>query len=127
MTLKEEPVVSQVVTYREAGRQLLAQARAELDAGDLRQASEKAWGAAAQMVKAAAQARGWPHNAHRDLWTGIRDLTNEIGDPDIHSLFASAHYLHGNFYENAFDAEMVRHHLDRVGQFIAKLEGLLDG
>ena len=120
-------MVSQVATYREAGRQLLAQARAELDAGDLRQASEKGWGAAAQMVKAAAQARGWPHNAHRDLWTGIRDLTNEVGDPDIHRLFGSAHYLHGNFYENAFDAEMVRHHLDRVGQFLGKLERLLDG
>ena len=119
-------MVSQVATYREAGRQLLAQARAELDAGDLRQASEKGWGAAAQMVKAAAQARGWPHNAHRDLWTGIRDLTNEVGDPDIHNLFGSAHYLHGNFYENAFDTDMVARYLDHVEQFLTKLEGILD-
>ena len=126
MALQEEPVVSQVTTYREAGRQLLAQARAELDAGDLRQASEKGWGAAAQMVKAAAQARGWPHNAHRDLWTGIRDLTNEVGDPDIHALFGSAHYLHGNFYENAFDTDMVARYLDHVEQLLTKLEGLLD-
>ena len=44
-------MVTPVITYREASRQLLAQARAELDAGDLRQASEKAWGAAAQIVK----------------------------------------------------------------------------
>ena len=33
------------VTYLAASRSLLAQARAELDAGDLRQASEKGWGA----------------------------------------------------------------------------------
>ena len=119
-------MVSQVATYREAGRQLLAQSHAELDVGDLRQASEKGWGAAAQMVKAAAQARGWRHTAHRDLWTGVRDLTNEVGDPDIDGLFASAHYLHGNFYENTLDAERLRHHLGRVEQFIAKMERLLD-
>ena len=127
MAVEEKPVVSQVTTYREAGRQLLAQARAELDSGDLRQASEKGWGAAAQMVKAAAQARGWRHTAHRDLWTGVRDLTNEAGDPDIDDLFASAHYLHGNFYENALEAGRVRHHLDRVEQFVTKMEGILDG
>ena len=56
-----------IVTYREAGRHLLAQAHAELEAGDLRQASEKGWGAAAQMVKAAAADRGWSHRSHRDL------------------------------------------------------------
>ena len=119
-------MVSQVVTYREASLQLLAQARAELDAGDLRQASEEGWGAAAQMVKATMQARGWPHNAHRDLWTGVRDLTNEVGDPDIHALFGSAHYLHGNFYENVFDADMVARYLDHVEQFLTRLEGILD-
>ena len=120
-------MVTPVATYREASRQLLAQARAELDAGDLRQASEKGWGAAAQMVKAAAQARGWPHNAHRYLWTGVRDLTNEVGDPDVHRLFGSAHYLHGNFYENAFDAGMVSSYLEDIEQFIVKLERLLEG
>ena len=115
-----------VSTYREAGRQLLAQARSELDVGDLRQASEKGWGAAAQMVKAAAQARGWRHTAHRDLWTGIRDLTNEVGDPEVHRLFGSANYLHGNFYENAFDADMVARYLDDIELFVAKLERLSD-
>ena len=115
-----------VSTYREAGRQLLAQARTEFNAGDLRQASEKGWGAAAQMVKAAAQARGWRHAAHRDLWTGVRNLTDEVGDPDVDDLFASAHYLHGNFYENALDAGRVRHHLNRVEQFVGKLGRLLD-
>ena len=37
---------------------MLDQANAELETGDLRQASEKGWGAAAQIVKAAAQNRG---------------------------------------------------------------------
>ena len=44
--------------YREASRHLLAQAHGELYAGDVRQASEKGWGAAAQVVKAIAEQRG---------------------------------------------------------------------
>ena len=58
----EESMVTQ--KYNTAGRQLLDQARAELYQGDIRQASEKGWGAAAQMVKAVAKSRGWPHRHH---------------------------------------------------------------
>ena len=101
-------------TYQEAGRRLLAQARVELDAGDLRQASEKGWGAAAQTVKAAAQQRGWPLNHHRALFVAVRELSNEAGDPE----------LHVNFYEDTFDADKVARNLDRTEQFIAKLEHL---
>ena len=118
-------MTTQVVTYRSAGLQLLAQARAELDAGDLRQASEKGWGAAAQAVKAVAQQRGWPHNYHAALFTAVRDLSNEAGYPEIHGLFASPNLLHVNFYESAFDAGIVRYHLDRTGQFVAKLSDIL--
>ena len=112
-------------TYRDAGHRLLEQARVELEAGDLVQASEKAWGAAAQMVKAAAQAHGWPHGSHRDLFVAVRDLTNEHSDTDIHDLFAYANYLHTNFYEAAFDAAVVERYLGRVREFVAKLDRLL--
>ena len=115
-----------VVTYREAGRRFLVQARDELDAGDLRQASEKGWGAAAQMVKAAAQARGWPHTAHRHLLTSVTDLTEEVGDSGVHRLFGSAHYLHVNFYENTFNADLVAEYLTDVEHFVDKLERILD-
>ena len=42
------------VHYSEESQNLLTQAQAELDQGDLRQASEKAWGAAALAVKGVA-------------------------------------------------------------------------
>ena len=90
------------------------------------QASEKAWGAAAQMVKAAAQAQGWSHGSHRDLFVVVRDLTNESGDNEIHDLFAYANYLHTNFYEASFDAAVVERYLGRVREFVAKLDGLLE-
>ena len=117
---------SKAVTYSEASHHLLTQARTELEAGDLRQASEKGWGAAAQMVKAAAECRGWDHNSHRDLFFVVRDLTNEVGDPEIHRLFSIANYLHTNFYEDAFEAEMVNACLSEVQRFVAKLDSLLE-
>ena len=48
-------------TCRERSRIFLAQAFEELEKGDLSQASEKGWGAAAQMLKAIAQEGGWDH------------------------------------------------------------------
>ena len=50
--------------YTDASRELMAKAREELAQGDLRQASEKGWGAPAQMVKGIAEQRGWDHNGH---------------------------------------------------------------
>ena len=120
-------MTTSAITYRDASRQLIAQARAEFEAGDLRQSSEKAWGAAAQMAKAAASSRGWEHDQHRNLWTVVKDLTNEAGDQEIHELFVSANGLHVNFYENTYDAQMVALYIGRVEQFIAKVDDILDG
>ena len=120
-------MVTPVVTYREASSRLLTQARLELEAGDVRQASEKGWGAAAQAVKAAAQQRGWTHNYHRALFMVVTDLSNETADPELDVLFASANYLHINFYEDALDAAKVRRHLVRTEEFIGKIESILDG
>ena len=118
-------MITPVDTYREASRRLLAQAHAELETGDLRQASEKAWGAAAQIVKAAAQARGWEHDSHRGLFLAVTDLAEETRDPEIHRLFASPNYLHQNFYENGAGADIVVDHLNRTERFIAKVEAIL--
>ncbi len=90
----------QTPTYRAASRELLDQATRELAAGDSRQASEKAWGAAAQMVKAIAQDRGWQHNNHFLLYQTATRLAEETSDRQIFSLFHTAGNLHTNFYEN---------------------------
>ena len=45
-------------TYQQASQRFLAQAKQELAAGDLPQASEKGWGATAQILKAVAEQRG---------------------------------------------------------------------
>ena len=110
--------------YLESSHHLLAQAFAEFDDGDLRQASEKGWGAAAQIVKAVADIRGWSHSTHRLLFQAVNHLAEESGDPELVGQFGFAHNLHVNFYENWFPSQSVALHLGRVREFIDKLEPL---
>ena len=108
-----------------ASRQLLRQGQEELAAGDVRQASEKGWGAAAQMVKSTAERRAWQHRNHAALFTAVSRLVNETGDEDVSLLFAVANSLYVNFYENWEKADNVGRHLAAVERLLDKLERLL--
>ena len=111
--------------YRHLSEHFLAQARQELAAGDLPQASEKGWGAATQMLKAIAEQRGWEHNRHRHYHRTASRLRAETGDGDIFRLFAVAGALHENFYENDMEAALVAESLDDVEALLDKLRPLL--
>ena len=88
----------QAFSYREQGKTFLAQASTELAQNDIRQASEKGWGAAAQMAKAIASERSWPHNDHRSLYQAVGRLADETEDQNLRRLFNIAGQLHSNFY-----------------------------
>ena len=108
-------------TYQQASQRFLVQARAELTAGDLPQASEKGWGAAAQMLKAVAEQRGWEHGKHRHL----SRIRSEMGDRDVYRFFSVANDLHGNFYENEMSPEDIAESLDDVQALLDRLGTLL--
>ena len=112
-------------TYQQASQRFLAQAKQELAAGDLQQASEKGWGAAAQMLKAIAEQRGWEHNRHRHYLRIASRLRAETGDGDIRRLFGGASLLHENFYENDMETDDVADGLDDVEALMDKLIPLL--
>ena len=114
----------QTPTYKTASKELLDQAAQELADGDVRQASEKGWGAAAQMVKAVAQQRGWRHDGHAYLYRAVATLADETGDTDLHNLFHVASSLHINFYENWLPGSMVQSGLSDVQRFLDKLDPL---
>ena len=111
--------------YHAASRQLLAQSRQELARGDVRQASEKGWGAAAQIVKAIAEQRDWPHRSHAALYDVISRLISETGDIEIRRLFDVAGNLHMNFYEDWNNADNVGGSLNDVERFLDKIESLI--
>ena len=109
------------IPFLEQARVFLAQAEEELARGDLRQASEKAWGAAAQAVKAAGEARGWEHDTHGKLFVIVRRLSQETGDERLARWFRRAGELHRNFYEGKMDVERVAIGVGDVAALVATI------
>lgn len=117
-------MTTKVRYYNSIGRDFLAKARRYLAEDDLLQASEKGWGAAAQMVKCIAEARGWSHEGHRQLWSAVNRLVEETGDPEMRTAFGLAGVLHTNFYEGWLPRENVEHYLAQVEELVLNLENL---
>jgi hypothetical protein len=92
---------------------------------DLVQASKKAWGAAAQIVKALASKEGKELRSHGELHRYVAELSKEKGDREIMKFWFSATSLHQNFYENWFPEEAVRSAVEDVKNFIEKLRKFL--
>ena len=112
--------------YAVRGRKYLAQATEEFARADLPQASEKAWGAAAQMMKAVAAERGWAHGQHRQLFSVARRLADEVDDEELRTLFRVASDLHANLYEEFLDSEEVKFSLTKVESLVRRVEVILD-
>ena len=115
----------QAFSYREQGRTFLSQASAELAQNDIRQASEKGWGAASRMAKAIASERNWPHTDHRALYQAVGKLADDIDDQELRRLFSIAGQLHTNFYEGWLDQSYVESLLRDVTRFVDKVDTVL--
>ena len=94
---------------RNAGicRELLTAAREGLAEGDLLQASEKIWGAAAFAVKAVAEKRRWFNEADWKLRRAAVIIASELADPSLMSRYVHARDAHFNFYRHEYDARML--------------------
>ena len=102
----------------------ILQADAELAAGDLLQASEKGWGAAAHAMKAIAEEHGWRHDSHARLFTIARRLARETGRSEIIELFYVASDTHKNFYEGKMTKENIAVGLAKIRTLLEILSGL---
>ena len=112
--------------HSETSEAFLTKARAYLADGDLLQASEKGWGAAAQTVKAAAEERGWRHQSHGDLFQIVERLADEADDDELLGLFHVANSLHQNFYEGWQTDRLVDAGLAGIEEFVRRLDLLSD-
>ena len=117
-------MTSQVDHYNSISRDFLSKARTYLTQDDLLQASEKGWGAAAHKVKSVAEARGWTHAGHRELYQALNRLATETDDRELRILFNAASALHANFYEGWMPKEMVEDGLGQVSELLRKLDGV---
>ncbi len=90
---------SRALEYIEAALDLLEQAREELEKGDLRQAAEKLWGAAALAIRAYAYWReGRMLVRHGELWRYKDVLVSEVGEW-VYDAWMTANSMHTCFYE----------------------------
>lgn len=109
---------SRAEIYVKVSRELLEEAEDELEKGDLRQASEKIWGAAALSLKAYAYYReGRRLTSHGELWEYKDVVAEELGDWVTDSWFAAT-AMHTNFYEGWATPRDVREALERVKRLI---------
>jgi uncharacterized protein (UPF0332 family) len=104
--------------YLEGAVELLERAEAELKGGDLRQASEKIWGACALAIKAHAMAKkGLRLESHADLWAYKNEVAEELGSW-VRTAFKLAGSMHKNYYENLATREDVEDALGEVRRLV---------
>ena len=101
----------------------LDRAEDSLRAGDLLQASEKAWGAVAHCLKSIAKRRNMPSGSHAALTILVNRLANESDEHDrIIQLYRRMGFLHSNFYEDWFKRETVERGVRSARELTALLE-----
>ena len=100
----------------------MEQADEEFLKGNLGQASNKAWGAAALALKSIAERRGWNHNRHGLLYDISGQMADELGRPELRRLFRSANAMHQNYYEDWMAADEVRDGIDDAKAYLRELE-----
>ena len=118
-----------VADYREQSREFLAKSRNYLEDGDLHQAAEKGWGAAAWMAKAVAEARGWEYKRQNEFFTVMNEARRLSGDPRVRNLSNTANSLHGFFCtrKRFLVPEVISESLDDVESLLDILQPLTEG
>ena len=116
----------EVEDYASQAREFLRRSRAYLAAGDLHQASEKGWGAAAHMAKAVAAANGWEYDKHRDFSHVLINAWELTGNDAILPLRAIANELHSNYYRRSryLNARAIVADIEHVADLLDLLEPL---
>ena len=107
-------------------RRLIRQAPGELERGDRLQATEKIWGALAQMLKAHGQQRGWLNmGSHRTVGRIAQQLAVEYDNGRILNAYIAADNGHRNFYDNEMSPPEIEDIITVVASVLPELENAL--
>ena len=114
-----------IAYHRERSWHFLALVDDELARGELEEASNKLWGAAAHAIKAVAESRGWEHHAHALLESAVLRLVREEGaPPHIEGQYYIASHYHQRFYGGPPDAGSIHYGKTVIAEFVQTLESL---
>ena len=121
-----EPGSATVEDRVQISRRLILQAPEELERGDRLQATEKIWGALAQLLKAHGQQRGWLNlGGHRTVGHIARQLHLEYDEIDVVSAYLAADNGHRNFYDNEMSPPEIEGIIEVVASVLPELERAL--
>ena len=115
-----------VADHRARAAYFLQKGREYLAEGDLHQASEKGWGAAAHMVKAVAASYGFRYESHDEFDHVLDEASALARNERVHDLGNAAHYLHRNHYKRKtfLKPDRIGRNLDNVAELIGLLSPL---
>ncbi len=116
-----------VTDHIELARQFLQRSQEYLNDGDLHQASEKGWGAAAHIAKAAAAANGWAYEHHDQFDMVIQNARQRFRQPSLRQYGHSALVLHRNYYlhPSLLNSETIREDIEDVQTMLNIIEPFL--
>ena len=120
------PNETEIADYAAQAQEFLAKSREYLAKGDMHQASEKGWGAAAHMAKAVAVAQGWSYDTHADFSLVIDQARRLTGDSRLRGYRGIANELHGNYYRRKrhLNSDLIREDLEVVAEMLDILRPL---
>ena len=97
----------------------LSRSQEYLADGQLLQASEKGWGAAAHAAMFIAGVRDWSYKEHWEFEAEvISRLARETGNNAVYDWARSASALHRNFYQDIRDEQEIAAYLRDVANFV---------
>ena len=105
--------------HAQTARDFLAASDREFAAGDILQASEKLWGAAAHAITAAAKQRGLNHGTHRTMINAARRIADERDDDQMRLGILAAQHFHSNFYNGTMEDDDIAYDRPLVHRFVA--------
>ena len=115
--------------YKQQAREFLAKSQEYLSVGDLHQASEKGWGAAAWMTKAVAVAQGWQYDQHAHFNVVLNNVLLITDNDRLLALREIANGLHRNYCtrKQFLNVNIIRRELEAAAELLDILEPLTKG
>lgn len=114
--------------YKLQAREFLAKSQEYFAIGDLHQASEKGWGAAAWMTKAVAAAQGWQYDQHAHFNVILNNALLIAENDRLLALREIANGLHRNYYtrKQFLNTNIIGRELNAAAELLDIIEPLTE-
>ena len=110
-----------VTEHVQLAKEFLERSKSCLAEGDLHQASEKGWGAAANIIKAVAAANDWEYEHHDQFSSVVMNARQRYRQPSLREMSRAAEALHVNYYKRK---ELLNS--DLIGEDIGDVEQMVN-